>query len=62
MDYLDKKQLMVDTFKTQFSGIPEELRELKAEKCLAFAVQLHLTLLSELSPSELKLIKISLNV
>lgn len=53
----NKRDLMLNAFKTQFTGMPEELKELKAKNCLAFAIQLHLSMLSELSKEELEQIK-----
>lgn len=44
---------MVNTFKTQFSNMPEELKEHKAKQCLAFAIKMHLTMLSQMSREEL---------
>jgi len=58
----NKKDLMINTFKTQFSGMPEELKELKAKKCLAFTLDMHLSLLSQMKREELETIKKELDV
>jgi hypothetical protein len=50
----DKKSLMVNTFKTQFSNMPEDLKELKAKNCLSLALKMHKAYLKYLSEDELK--------
>lgn len=54
MTLSDKRDFMLNVFKTQFTGIPEDLKELKARQCLAFSIKLQKTVFSELTPQELK--------
>jgi hypothetical protein len=53
MQLSEKRDLMINVFKNQFAGIPEDLRELKAKKCLAFAIKLQTTIFQELTKEEL---------
>ena len=52
MQLSEKRDLMINVFKNQFAGIPEDLRELKAKKCLAFAIKLQTTIFQELTKEE----------
>ncbi len=50
----DKKQLMLNTFKSQFSQMPEDLKEVKAKNCLELAIKMHKAILKTLTEKELK--------
>jgi hypothetical protein len=49
----DQKQLMLNSFKTQFPQMPEDLRDLRAKSCLSLAIKMHKAILRNLSEKEL---------
>jgi hypothetical protein len=58
----ETKDLLIGTFKTQFTNMPEDLRELKATTCLSFAIRIHKSILKNMSDEQLKQLENELKV